>query len=158
MSNDPKAFNTDISTGDPSLFTPLLQEHLTKLPPPFTITNPLHSSDFPEETEDDGHNTFLTDLESLVDYFEQGYNDDPDRDIGLTVTSSQFIHVATQLTAAIMAGIRSTFPLTDTPQFLRQLGPDELECLKVFTEAVGSLNKYLTDPTAQTPNSWQQCL
>jgi hypothetical protein len=158
MSHDPKAFDADISTGDPLLFAPLLQEDLTQLPPPFTITNPLRPSDFPEKDEDDGHSTFLSDLESLIDYFAQGYNDDPDRDIGLTITSSQFIRGAAQIVAAIMAGIRSTFPLSDSPQFLCQLGPDELESLKTFAEAVGSLNKYLTDPTAQTPNSWQQCL
>jgi hypothetical protein len=158
MSNDPKAFDADITTGDPSLFAPLLQEDLTKLPPPFTVPNPLLPSDFPEETKDDGHSTFLSNLQSLVDYFEQGYNNDPDRDIGLTVSSSQFIRGATQLVAAIMAGIRSTFPLAKSPQFLRQLGPNELKSLKIFTEAVGSLNRYLTDPTAQDPSGWQQCL
>jgi hypothetical protein len=158
MSNDHQAFDADISTGDPSIFAPLLQEDPSQLPPPFTITNPLHTSDFPEESGDDGHSTFLPDLESLVDYFAQGYNDDPDRDIGLTVTSSQFIRGAAQLVAAIMAGIRNTFPFSDTPQFLHQLGPDELESLKILGEAVGSLNKFFTDPAAQTPNSWQQCL
>jgi hypothetical protein len=158
MSNDPKVFDTDIVTRDLSLFAPLLQEDLSKLPPPFSISKPLPSLDFPEETEDDGHNTFLSDLESLVDYVKQGYNNDPDRDIGLTVTSSQFIRGAAQLVATITAGIRTTFPFTDTPQFLRQLGPGELESLKVLTEAISSLNMYFTDPTAQTPNSWQQCL
>jgi hypothetical protein len=118
MSNDPKAFNADIATGDLSLFAPLLQEDLTKLPPPFTINNPLLPSDFLEETKDDSHSTFLSDLQSLVDYFEQGYNDDLDRDIGLTVSSSQFIRGVVQLVAAIMAGICSTFPLADSPQFL----------------------------------------
>jgi len=78
MSNNPKVFDADIVTRDLSLFTLLLQEDLTKLPPPFSISKPLHSLDFPEETEDDGHNTFLSDLESLVNYFEQGYNNDPD--------------------------------------------------------------------------------
>jgi hypothetical protein len=158
MSHDPKAFDADISMGDLSLFTPLLQEDLTKLPPPFTITKPLHSLDFLEEGEDDTHDSFLAELESLVKYFEQGYNDDPNRDLSLTITSFQFIHGATQLIATIMASICTTFPLVDIPQFLRWLGPDELESLKVLAEAVGSLNKYLTDPTAQTPNSWQQCL
>jgi hypothetical protein len=158
MSNDPKAFDADIATGDPSLFAPLLQEDLTKLPPPFTICNPLLPSDFPEETEVDGHSTFLSNLQSLVDYFEQGYNDNLDRDIGLTISSSQFIRRAAQLVTAIMAGIRSTFPLADSPQFLRQLGPNKLESLKVFAEAVRSLNRYLTDPLAHDPSGWQQCL
>jgi hypothetical protein len=118
MLNDPKVFNTNILTGDLSLFAPLLQEDLTKLPPPFIITKPLHMSDFPKKDEDDTHNSFLTELEFLIEYFEQGYNDAPERDLALTIMSSQFIRRATQLITAIMAGIRITFPLSDSPQFL----------------------------------------
>ena len=70
MSNDPQAFNTNISTGDTTLFAPLLQEDLTKLPPPFTITNRLNKSDFPKQAPDDAHNTFLNDLESIEEYFK----------------------------------------------------------------------------------------
>jgi hypothetical protein len=41
-----------------------------KLPPPFTITNRLNKSDFPEQAPDDAHNTFLNNLKSLKEYFE----------------------------------------------------------------------------------------
>ena len=158
MSNDPQAFDADISTGDPTLFTPLLQEDLTKLPPPFNITNPLKKSDFPEQAPGEASNTFLNDLESLEEYFEQGYLEDSDRDLCLTIDRNQFIRGAAQVVAAIMKGIRSTFPLDDSPQFLRALGPDELESFKTFAEAVSSLNRYLTDPAALNPERWQQCL
>ena len=60
--------------------------------------------------------------------------------------------------AAIMQGIRSTFPFADSPQFLRALGPDELKSFKVLAKAVRSLNRYFTDPTALNPERWQQCL
>ena len=127
-------------------------------PPPFTITNRLARSDFPEQDLGEAPNTFLNDLESIEEYFEQGYLDDPNRDLCLTVDKNQFIRSAAQVVTSIMKGIRSTFPLDDSPQFLRALGPDELESFKVFAEAVGSLNCYLTDPTALNPERWQQCL
>jgi hypothetical protein len=57
-----------------------------------------------------------------------------------------------------MQGIRSTFPLDDSHQFLWALGPDELESFKVLAEVVGSLNRYFSDPTALNPEHWQQCL
>ena len=71
MSNDDQVFNANISTGDSTLFTPLLQEDLTKLPPPFTIMNILDKSDFLKHNDDDkAHNSFLNDLMSLKEYFE----------------------------------------------------------------------------------------
>jgi hypothetical protein len=73
MSNDPQVFDANISTGDVTLFTPLLQEDLMKLPAPFTITNRLNKSDFPEQEPEEAPNTFLNDLESIEEYFEQGY-------------------------------------------------------------------------------------
>jgi len=158
MSNDPQAFDADISTGDTSLFAPLLQEDLTELPPPFTITNRLTRSDFPEQDPDEAPNTFLSDLESIEEYFEQGYFDDPDRDLCLTLDKNQFIRGTAQTMAAIMKGICSTFPLNDSPSFLCTLGPDELASFKVLAKAVGSLNHYLTNPTALNPERWQQCL
>jgi len=91
MSKDPQAFDTDISTGDTTLFAPLLQEDLTKLPPSFTITNRLNKSNFLEQAPDEAHNTFLNDLKSIEEYFEQGYVDNPDRDLCLTIDKNQFI-------------------------------------------------------------------
>jgi hypothetical protein len=57
-----------------------------------------------------------------------------------------------------MKGIRLTFLLDDSPRFLRALGSDELESFKVLAEAISSLNRYFTDPTALNPEHWQQCL
>jgi hypothetical protein len=169
MATDSKRFDADIDTGDAALFAPLLSEDLSTLPPPFKISVPLTDDNFPR-----GH-TFLADLETVQDFFKDGYNNnyvkdksdddnketdgnESDEDNNDPLTSSQFIRGAAQIMSAIMQGIRSTFPLSDVPQFLRSLGPDELDNLKVFTEAVGALNRYLTDPSAQNPNSWQQCL
>jgi hypothetical protein len=129
-----------------------------KLPPPFTITNCLNKSDFLEQAPNDAHNTFLNNLKSLKEYFKQGYYDTPNRDLCLIIDKSQFICGAAQVLAAIMQGIRSTFPLDDSPQFLRALGPDELESFKVLAKVVGSLNHYFSDPTALNPEHWQQCL
>jgi len=92
MSNDDQAFDADISTRDSTLFTPLLQEDLTKLPPPFNITNPLNKSDFLEHNDNDkAHNSFLNNLISLEEYFEQGYSEKPNRNLALTINRSQFI-------------------------------------------------------------------
>jgi hypothetical protein len=158
MSNDPQAFDANISTGDATLFAPLLQEDLTKLLSPFTITNRLDKSDFLEQDPNEAPNTFLNDLESLEEYFEQGCRDNPTRDLCLTINRQQFIRGAAQVLSSIMNGIRSTFLLDDSPQFLRALGPDELESFKVLAKAIGSLNCYFTDPTALNPEHWQQCL
>jgi hypothetical protein len=169
MAADSKRFDADIDMGDAALFAPLLSEDLSTLPPPFMIPVPLTDDDFPR-----GH-TFLADLETVQDFFKDGYDNNFIKDKGKgddkgtdgneseednmdPLTSSQYIRGTAQIMAAIMQGIQSTFPLSDVPQFLRSLGPDDLDSLKVFTEAAGALNRYLTDPTAQSPNSWQQCL
>jgi hypothetical protein len=154
MSNDNPAFDADISSGDPTLFAPLLVEDLTTLPPPFHITNPLQGPDFANREDND----FLCVLNTTNDAFSQGIIDDPKANVNCSLTRSQFIQGATQSLTAIMEGIRSSFPLSDTPVFLRELSPDELKDFKVFAEATAALNRYLTDPTAQNPNHWLQCL
>ena len=144
MSNDNKAFDADISTGDLLLFAPLLAEDLSTLPPPFHIANPLQGPDFANGED----NNFLTFLNTVLDTFKDGITDDPEANINSSLNCSQFIHGAAQTIATIMEGIRVSFPLNNTPGFLRSLSPDELNSLKVFTEAVASLNRYLTDPSA----------
>jgi hypothetical protein len=154
MSNDNKAFDADISTGDLLLFAPLLAEDLSTLPPPFHITNPLKGPDFANGEDND----FLIYLNAVIDTLADSINDNPNVDINTSLSRAQFLHGAAQLLAAITEGIRTSFPLEDTPNFLRSLGPDELAGLKVLAEATASLNKYFTDPTAQSPDRWQQCL
>jgi hypothetical protein len=154
MSDDNTAFDADISTGDPSLFAPLLTEDLSSLPPPFHITNPLKGPDFANREDND----FLIYLNAMTDTLADGINNDPNIDVNTSLTHTQFLRGAAQLTATIMEGIRTSFLFKDTPNFLWSLGPDELASLKVLAEATASLNKYFTDPTAQNPNRWQQCL
>jgi hypothetical protein len=155
MSINSQAFNADISTGDPTLFEPLLREDLTTLPPPFHILNPLRGPDFANGKD----NAFYDALLAIQGFFKDGYEDHPDNDDpdGF-ITRPQFIRGAAQLITAITEGIRVSFPLNDIPGFLIDLGPDELSSLKVFSEAVASLNMYLTNPSALKPSQWQQCL
>jgi len=56
------------------------------------------------------YDSFLTNLKPLKEYFEQGYSDNPERNLSLTINSSQFIYSAAQVLATIIKGICSTFP------------------------------------------------
>lgn len=145
MLNETQAFNTDISTGDPTIFNPLLTEDLTTLPPPFHIDNPLQGPDFANREDND----FLTYFNVVLDSFKDSIMDDPDADVNLALNRAQFICRATQALAAIIEGICVSFLLTDTLGFLRSLGSDELNHFKVFTAAIASLNQYLSNPFAQ---------
>jgi hypothetical protein len=152
MSGNTQNFDANIYLQDAELFAPLLTEDLSTLPPPFTVEVPLTEADFTPDC------SFPNDLDNIINFFSAGYDNGPDADRDETLTSSQFIWAAAELLASIMKGIRTTFPLSDTPAFLRSLGPDDLEGLRVFTAATAALNRYLTDPSAQNPSRWQQCL
>jgi hypothetical protein len=148
MLGDTQNFDADIYLQDAELFAPLLTEDLSTLPPPFTVEVPLMEADFTLDC------SFPNDLDNIINFFSAGYDNRPNTDRDKTLTSSQFIWAAAELLASIMKGIRTIFPLSNTPAFLRSLGLDDLEGLCIFTAATAALNCYLTDPSAQNPSRW----
>jgi hypothetical protein len=68
------------------------------------------------------------------------------------------MRTATLVLVGIIDGLRTSCPDNRSPVPLTDLNPDETNSLSVLSKAVGALERYFTNPLADTPSEWHQCL
>jgi hypothetical protein len=68
------------------------------------------------------------------------------------------MHTATLVIVGIINGLRSSCPDNRSPVPFVDLNPDETNSLSILGKAIGALERYFTDPLAEAPTEWQQCL
>jgi hypothetical protein len=68
------------------------------------------------------------------------------------------MRTTTLLVIAVIDGLRSSCPDNHSPTPFTDLNPDETNSLSVLRKAIGTLECYFTDPLAENPSEWQQCL
>jgi hypothetical protein len=61
------------------------------------------------------------------------------------LNKEQWLRASAQIMPAIQHSLYNSFPLDNIPNFIAFLSPDENSTNKVFGEAVGALNFFLTD-------------
>ena len=141
----------DVLKLDTNVFAPMLDEHLVARNPPLTIEPPLTHEDFISQEFAD---IFLDHFDDTTTAVARGFTKGDDIAI---LNKEQWLRASAQIMAAIQRGLYNSFPLDNIPNFIASLGPDENSTTKVFGEAVGALNFFLTDLPSPDSSTWHQC-
>jgi hypothetical protein len=136
---------------DANVFAPMLDEHLVARNPPLAIEPPLTHEDFVSQEFAD---IFLDHFDDTTTAVARGFTKGDDIAI---LNKEQWLRASAQIMAAIQRGLYNSFPLDNIPNFIASLGPDENSATKVFGEAVGALNFFLTDLPSPDSGTWRQC-
>jgi len=132
------------------IFAPMLKDDFTEHSSPFAIENPLTTESFHIDEDSD---TPFEEIEKVQDILSDGFHPSL-----ATLTRDQWLRTASMLVAAIIDGLRSSCPDNLTPVPFADLNPDETNAMNVLGKAIGTLERYFTDPLAEHPSQWQQCL
>ena len=151
MSQDnPPDLNDGIMKFMSHIFAPMLKEDFSELVSQFAIENPLSAESF--VIDDDGDTPF-DEISKVQDLLSDGFHP------GLaTLTRDQWLRTATLVVVAVIDGLRTSCPDNHSPTPFADLNPDETNSLSVLGKAIGALERYFTDPLAENPTEWQQCL
>jgi hypothetical protein len=151
MSQDnPPDLNNGIMKFMSRIFAPMPKEDFSEYASQFAIENPLTAEAF--HMDEDGDTPF-DEINKVQDLLSDGFHP------GLaTLTHDQWMRTATLLVAAVIDGLRSSCPDNHSPTPFADLNPDETNSLHVLGKAIGALERYFTDPLAENPSEWQQCL
>jgi hypothetical protein len=132
------------------IFAPMLKDDFSEHVSQFAIENPLTADNF--STDEDGDSPY-DEIDKVRDILSDGFHP------GLSnLTRDQWMRTATLVVVAIIDGLRSSCPDNRAPVPFADLNPDETNSLNVLGKAIGALERYFTDPTAENPTEWQQCL
>jgi hypothetical protein len=132
------------------IFTPVLKDDFSEHVSPFAIKNPLTAESFYIDEDSD---TPFEEIEKVQDIISDRFHP------GLTtLTCNQWLCTATLIVIAIIDGLRSTCPNNLTPVPFMDLNLDETNSMNILRKAIGALERYFTDPLAEYPSQWQQCL
>jgi hypothetical protein len=150
MSQDNSDLNDGIMKFMSRIFAPMLKEDFSEHVSQFTIENPLTADAFNMDTDGD---TPFDEIDKVHDLLSDGFYP------GLaTLTHDQWMRTATLVVVGIINRLRSSCPDNHSPVPFVDLNPDETNSLSVLGKAIGALERYFTDPLAETPTQWQQCL
>jgi hypothetical protein len=151
MSQDnPPDLNDGIMKFMSRIFAPMLKDDFSEHSSPFAIENPLTAESFYIDEDSD---TPFEEIEKVQDILSDGFHP------GLaTLTRNQWLCTATMLVVAVIDGLRSSCPDNLTPVPFANLNPDETNAMNILGKAIGALERYFTDPLAEHPSQWQQCL
>jgi hypothetical protein len=148
--DDPPDLNDGIMKLMSCIFAPMLKEDFSEHVSQFTIENPLTTEAFNMDADSD---TPFDEINKVQDLLSDGFHP------GLaTLTCDQWMHTATLLVIAIIDGLQSSCPDNLSPTPFADLNPDETNSLSILSKAIGALECYFTDPLAEAPSEWQQCL
>jgi hypothetical protein len=151
MSQDnPPDLNDGIMKFMSRIFAPMLKDNFSKHSSPFAIENPLTVESFHIDKDSD---TPFEEIKKVQDILSDGFHPSL-----ATLTPDQWLHTATLLVVAIIDGLCSSCPDNLTPVSFIDLNPDETNAMNVLGKAIGTLEQYFTDPLAEHPSQWQQCL
>jgi hypothetical protein len=151
MSQDnPPDLNDGIMKFMSRIFAPMLKEDFSEHASPFAIENPLSAEAF---VMDDDGDTPYDEISKVQDILSDGFHP------GLaTLTRDQWLRTATLVLVAVIDGLRTSCPDNRSPVPFADLNPDETNSLSVLGKAIGALERYFSDPLAEAPTEWQQCL
>jgi hypothetical protein len=96
--------------------------------------------------------THLSDLSSLHDILAPSFKE------GARLNREQWLRTTAQLFAVALKGFSDSHPNKSTPDFLIDLGPDEVAALNSLSTVVASFNWFFDNPTSLNPSEWDQCL
>jgi hypothetical protein len=151
MSQDnPPDLNDGIMKFMSRIFAPMLKEDFLEHVSQFAIENPLSAEAF---VMDDNGDTPFDEISKVQDILSDGFHP------GMaTLTRDQWMRTATLVIVATIDGLRSSCPDNRSPVPFADLNLDETNSLSVLGKAIGTLERYFTDPLAENPSEWQQCL
>jgi hypothetical protein len=132
------------------IFAPMLKEDFSEHVSPFALENPLTPESF--AINGDLSSPFDA-IQKVQDILSDGFHP------GLaTLTRDQWTRTATLLVVAVIDGLRTSCPDNRSPIPFADLNPDETNSVNVLGKAIGALERYFTDPLAEHPTEWQQCM
>jgi hypothetical protein len=150
LQDNPRNLNNGIMKFMSRIFAPMLKEDFLEHVSPFAIENPLTTKAFHMDV--DG-NTLFNEIDKVQDLLSDSFHS------GLaTLTRDQWLHTATLVVVTVINRLCSSCPNNHSPTPFANLNPDEMNSLNVFRKAIKALGHYFTDPLAENPSEWQQCL
>jgi hypothetical protein len=148
--NPPSDLNDGFVKFMSRIFAPMLKDDFSKHVSPFAIENPLTAESFYINKDT---NTPFEEIEKVQDILSDSFH------LGLTtLTHNQWMCTATLVVVAIIDGLCSSCLDNLSPVPFTNLNPDETNSMNVLGKAIGALEHYFTDPLAEHPIQWQQCL
>ena len=151
MSQDnPPNLNNSFMKFISCIFAPMLKDNFSKHVSPFAIENPLTAESFYINKDTDSPFNKIKKVQDILsDSFHPGL---------ATLTHNQWLHTTTTVIITIIDELHSMCPDNLTLVPFADLNPNETNSINILGKATGTLECYFTDPLAEHPMQWQQCL